>query len=63
MGGQETWDRLPCFRFDFVVVRDGKERVPVRVVLQPQRAAVKGPRGLTFRFATEPADAAAPGLR
>lgn len=25
MGGQETWDRLPCFRFDFVVVRDGKE--------------------------------------
>lgn len=25
MGGQATWDRLPCFRFDFVVVRDGKE--------------------------------------
>ncbi|MEK7348946.1 MAG: hypothetical protein AABZ94_08745 [Candidatus Eisenbacteria bacterium] len=25
MGGQETWDRLPYFRFDFVVVRDGKE--------------------------------------
>ena len=49
--------------YDFVVVRDGKERVPVRVVLQPQRAAVKGPRGLTFRFATEPADAADPGLR
>ena len=25
MGGQETWNRLPYFRFDFVVVRDGKE--------------------------------------
>lgn len=25
MGGQETWDRLPYFRFDFVVVREGKE--------------------------------------
>ena len=25
MGGQATWDRLPYFRFDFVVVRDGKE--------------------------------------
>lgn len=25
MGGQETWDKLPYFRFDFVVVRDGKE--------------------------------------
>jgi hypothetical protein len=25
MGGQKTWDNLPCFRFDFVVVRDGKE--------------------------------------
>jgi len=25
MGGQQTWDRLPCFRFDFVVVRDGKD--------------------------------------
>jgi hypothetical protein len=25
MGGQRTWDVLPYFRFDFVVVRDGKE--------------------------------------
>jgi hypothetical protein len=25
MGGQEAWDKLPYFRFDFVVVRDGKE--------------------------------------
>lgn len=25
MGGQGTWDALPCFRFDFVVVREGKE--------------------------------------
>jgi hypothetical protein len=25
MGGQETWNKLPYFRFDFVVVRDGKE--------------------------------------
>jgi len=25
MGGQATWDKLPCFRFDFVAVRDGKE--------------------------------------
>lgn len=25
MGGQETWNRLPYFRFDFVVVKDGKE--------------------------------------
>ncbi|HEX5032466.1 MAG TPA: hypothetical protein VFX78_13530 [Candidatus Eisenbacteria bacterium] len=25
MGGQSTWDNLPCFRFDFVAVRDGKE--------------------------------------
>jgi hypothetical protein len=25
MGGQQTWDRLPYFRFDFVVVKDGKE--------------------------------------
>lgn len=25
MGGQATWDNLPYFRFDFVVVRDGKE--------------------------------------
>lgn len=25
MGGQQTWDRLPCLRFDFVAVRDGKE--------------------------------------
>jgi hypothetical protein len=25
MGGQATWDRLPCFRFDFVLVKDGKE--------------------------------------
>jgi hypothetical protein len=25
MGGQEAWDRLPCFRFDFVYIRDGKE--------------------------------------
>ncbi len=25
MGGQKTWDNLPCFRFDFVVVREGKE--------------------------------------
>lgn len=25
MGGQATWDGLPNFRFDFVVVRDGQE--------------------------------------
>lgn len=25
MGGQSAWDGLPCFRFDFVAVRDGKE--------------------------------------
>ena len=25
MGGQQTWDRLTYFRFDFVVVKDGKE--------------------------------------
>ncbi len=25
MGGQETWNNLPYLRFDFVVVRDGKE--------------------------------------
>jgi len=25
MGGQKTWDNLPYFRFDFVVVKDGKE--------------------------------------
>jgi hypothetical protein len=27
MGGQRTWDNVPYFRFDFVVVRDGKELV------------------------------------
>lgn len=25
MGGQQAWDQIPYFRFDFVVVRDGKE--------------------------------------
>lgn len=25
MGGLETWERIPYFRFDFVVVKDGKE--------------------------------------
>ena len=25
MGGLKTWESLPCFRFDFVAVRDGKE--------------------------------------
>lgn len=25
MGGLETWQRIPYFRFDFVVVKDGKE--------------------------------------
>ncbi|MGE5176086.1 MAG: DUF6503 family protein [Hyphomicrobiales bacterium] len=25
MGGQKAWDDLPYFRFDFVIVRDGKE--------------------------------------
>ena len=25
MGGQKAWDNLPCFRFDFVAVKDGKE--------------------------------------
>jgi hypothetical protein len=25
MGGQRTWDVLPYFRFDFVIVKDGKE--------------------------------------
>jgi len=30
MGGQQTWDNLPYFRFDFVVVREGKEVVRFR---------------------------------
>jgi hypothetical protein len=30
MGGQSTWDNLPYFRFDFVVVRDGKEAARFR---------------------------------
>jgi len=30
MGGQAAWDQLPCVRFDFVVVRDGKEAVRAR---------------------------------
>lgn len=30
MGGQAAWDRLPNFRFDFVVVRDGKEKARFR---------------------------------
>jgi len=25
MGGQSSWDNLPCFRFDFVAVKEGKE--------------------------------------
>jgi len=25
MGGLKTWESLPCFRFDFVYIRDGKE--------------------------------------
>ena len=25
MGGQSAWDNLPCFRFDFVAVKEGKE--------------------------------------
>jgi hypothetical protein len=42
--------------YEFVVVRDGRERVPVRVVLQPQRHAAPAHRGFDFRFATESAD-------
>ena len=30
MGGLKTWESLPCFRFDFVVVRDGKEAARYR---------------------------------
>jgi hypothetical protein len=30
MGGQQTWDNLPYFRFDFVVVREGKEMARFR---------------------------------
>jgi hypothetical protein len=30
MGGLSAWEQLPCFRFDFVVVRDGKESSRVR---------------------------------
>ena len=40
--------------YDFVVVRDGRERVPVRVVLQPQRHHAATRRGLNVRFATAP---------
>jgi hypothetical protein len=30
MGGLKAWESLPCFRFDFVVVRDGKEAARYR---------------------------------
>jgi hypothetical protein len=30
MGGQQAWDRLPYFRFDFVVVAQGKEKARFR---------------------------------
>ena len=30
MGGQEAWERLPYVRFDFVVMKDGKEAVRFR---------------------------------
>src|SRR2546422_9639013 len=30
MGGQEAWEKLPYVRFDFVVVKDGKEAVRFR---------------------------------
>lgn len=46
--------------YDFVVVRDGRERVPVRVVLQPQRVRTPARRGFDVTFAT---DASASGLR
>ena len=36
--------------YDFVVVRDGRDRLPVRVLLQPRRERAPG---FTFRFATE----------
>jgi hypothetical protein len=49
--------------YDFLVVRDGRERVPVRVVLQPQRARAPLRRGFDVTFAMERADASAPGLR
>ncbi len=47
MGGQETWDRLPCFRFDFVVVRDGKEAARFRHWWDKRRGRcrVEGPDG------------------
>ena len=49
--------------YDFVVVRDGRERVPVRVVLEPQRH--NGPRRRAFdiRFSADGSGSSAAGLR
>ena len=46
--------------YDFVVVRDGRERVTVRVVLQPDRVRTPVRRGFDVQFAV---DGTAPGLR
>lgn len=48
--------------YDFVVVRDGRERVPVRVVLQAPRPRVPRPRGFDIRFSAD-ATGSVPGLR
>ena len=45
--------------YDFLVVRDGLERLPVRVVIRPQKPRVPLRRGFDITFATEPADASA----
>ena len=46
--------------YDFLVVRDGRERVPVRVVLQPDRRRTPVRRGFDVQFAV---DGAAAGVR
>jgi hypothetical protein len=47
MGGQAVWDGLPCFRFDFVVVRDGREAARYRHWWDKRRGRcrVEGPDG------------------
>ncbi|HEU4334995.1 MAG TPA: hypothetical protein VFT32_10915, partial [Candidatus Eisenbacteria bacterium] len=47
MGGQATWDKLPNFRFDFVVIRDGKESARYKHWWDKRRGRcrVEGPDG------------------
>jgi hypothetical protein len=47
MGGQAVWDGLPCFRFDFVVVQDGRETERYRHWWDKRRGRcrVEGPDG------------------